>query len=682
MPEQIQLQQALFGYRDGHNLLATSTALAPRVRQFLATITDSSGPESIKGFEGAVTGLPVPETDFYAIFRTWPALEMPRPGCVWSHLILIQLADLARIPDLSRLPHLCARPPLSGAATRYETTLAFNIATTEPDRGGMSDETRIHYLIEALYENSERGVVVLDEDSASWEDPIFTVWTQQWPRLRREFAFSTGSLGDRRLAGVPFDLQIAPVSGERLWRRTDNPTLLLNYQSQRSIPFGHSIPEWIGVSKEDIRRSSDRRFRQFLFDYGSDIDKPRNAFAKLAATYNLIAAASPSAWYELLCSVGEAFPDQNEAVRLKRWLVTLPSSLSSAGSLDRALGIVSFLLDSPGSAAYPKSSVDVSSAAVSLWKGKRDQTIALLSRLVQREERALVVSFVEGIANAVDSSSLKAIVAGHAELVPLVIKYNPALAFEIDTWNLSVHVQTQVYDTLKLLQLSQADWGKIVSAMFIASSHVCVRDAVAMAGHFAMPGAFEWLEHRIAHEVLPSPAWRDALSSAAIAILTQTTNLGPAQLALSAWCAPASDVRQILSSSREDVQQLADVSPEAIPLPLRTSTAFLLLAIGLKENSVAAAKLILGNFFTVHEALAAGAYSSDSWWLISPELPALGWWRDWDRCKKLRRAVHRFLAHYEGGLRLSDYAKTPNDLRIARKVTGIDSDESSSEFVD
>ena len=51
MAEQIKLQQALFGYRDGHNLLAASTALTPRARQFLATITDSSGPENNREFE-------------------------------------------------------------------------------------------------------------------------------------------------------------------------------------------------------------------------------------------------------------------------------------------------------------------------------------------------------------------------------------------------------------------------------------------------------------------------------------------------------------------------------------------------------------------------------------------------------------------------------------------------------
>lgn len=682
MPEQIKLQQALFGYRDGHNLLATSTALAPRTRQFLATITDSSGPENSKGFEGAFTGLPVPETDFYALFRTWPAPEMPRPGCVWSHVILIQIADLARIPALFQLGKLCSRPSVPIDAARYEEPLALDVTKAEESTAGKPDQRRLHCLVRALYEHPEAGVVILDEESASWENAVFQVWAQQWPRLRREFAFSTGSLSDRRLAGIPFDLQIAPISSERLWRRAGAQTLLLNFAAAPPNPIGETIPQWIDVAEEDLRNESNRRFREFLFDYGSDVEKPRAAFAELAAAYKHVGAVSESAWADLLRTVGESFPVPTEAVRLKRWLVTLPASLDPSDRLERAWSIVSFLLDSQHSAAYPSLDFDFANSAVSLWKEKREETITLLSRLVQRDENPAAISFAEGIASAVDSASLRAIAEGHGELVPLVIRHNPALAFEIDTWKLSGHIQTQVYETLTKLALNQADWGRIVGAMFIAATYVSVREAVAMAGPFAMAGAFRWLEHQVAKEVLPSHAWRDALASWAVAQLSQTKDLQPAQLALCAWCVPSEDVRRILSASREDVQRMAEASQDAVPAPLKVSTAFLLLTLGLRENSDAAANMVLRNFFTVHSALATGAHSSESWWLISPELPALRWWRDWDRCEKLRQAVHFSLSQRGACKRLREFAKTADERKIARKVAENDGDESSPEFLD
>jgi hypothetical protein len=383
---------------------------------------------------------------------------------------------------------------------------------------------------------------------------------------------------------------------------------------------------------------------------------------------------SESAWADVLRSVGESFPVPAEASRLKRSLVTLPASLSQSGKIERAWSIVSFLLDSQYGAAYPSLDFDFANTAALLLKEKREQTITLLSRLVQRDEKPAAVSFAEGIASAVDSASLRAIADGHGELVPLVIRHNPALAFEIDTWKLSGHIQTQVYETLTKLSLGKADWGRIVGAMFIAATYVSVREAVAMAGQSAMAGAFRWLEHQVAKEVIPSHAWRDALASPAITLLSQSIDLQPPQLALSAWCVPSEDLRRILSASRKDVQRMAEVSPAAIPAPLHVSTAFLLLTLGLRENSDAAENMILRNFFAVHGALATGAHSSESWWLISPELPVLRWWRDWDRCEKLRQAVRFSLSKRGACKRLREFAKTSDERKIAHKVAEKDSD--------
>jgi hypothetical protein len=682
MPEQIKVQQALFGYLDGHNMLAASTTLAPRVRQFLATITDSSGSDNAKGFEiASFTGLPVPETDFYALFSSWPAPEMPRPGCVWSHVILVQLADLARIPDLSKLQNVCARPSVPVDLNLYDHPLELDVSRMEEHRNGFPDEKRLDYLVRALYEYPEKAVVILDEDSAGWVNPIFRVWSQQWPRLRREFTFSTGSLGDRRHAGIAFDLQVAPINSERLWGRTRAPTLLLNYPAQAPEPFSRTIPEWVDIAVDDLLKGSDQQFRRFLFDFGSDIQKPRVAFRKLAVLYMRIDTAAESAWKELLCSVGELFPAQTDAIRLKRSLVSVPADLSPTERLERAWGIVSFLLDSPYSAAYPSLNFDFNSSAGSFWKEKKEETIALLIRLVHREEMVAAASLADGIASAVDAGSLRAIAEVHAELVPLIIRHNPALAFEIDTWKLSEYIQIQVFETLTKLSLTQMDWGRIVAAMLIASTNVSVRDAVERAGPFAMSCAFQWLEHQVAQDILPSLVWRDALASSAIGMLTQNKNLLPAQLSLTAWCAPTDDVRRTLSALRWDVQRLGDEPPETIPFPLRIFTAFLLLTIGLRDDTDIAVKLILRNFFTVHAALASGEHSSESWCLLSPELPTFRW-HDWDRCKKLRCAVSAYLTLRGESFRLLDIAKTPNEKKIARKVMDIDRDDWLTEFID
>jgi hypothetical protein len=277
MPDLIRVKQALFGYREGHNLLAGSISLSPRVRHFLATITDSPGTESSEGFDCGYTGVSIPETDYYALFRTWLAPEMPRPGCVWSHVLLLELTDLSRIPDLSGLRKLFRRPtiPLQSGFSGYVHELTLEQAFDEVPPASI-DLRRASVLLTALYEQPESGIVVLDQACLPWEEIVFDIWSHQWPRLRRNFAFSTSSLGDRRLAGVGLDLQIAPAHSGRLWRGKELPTLVVDV-ANHSLTVTPEQP-WKNVVLEDLEHHGDSGLRDFLFAYGSDLEKPRRAF--------------------------------------------------------------------------------------------------------------------------------------------------------------------------------------------------------------------------------------------------------------------------------------------------------------------------------------------------------------------------------------------------------------------
>ena len=44
----------------------------------------------VPGFESYLTAYPLPRSSLVAFARTWTAPEMPRPGCVWTHTLLIE----------------------------------------------------------------------------------------------------------------------------------------------------------------------------------------------------------------------------------------------------------------------------------------------------------------------------------------------------------------------------------------------------------------------------------------------------------------------------------------------------------------------------------------------------------------------------------------------------------------
>jgi hypothetical protein len=100
------VDQLLFGYRDGHELIAGSRSLSPRQQRDVLPHLDAS-------FDRAdaqqLVGIGIPSLDGYLLARIWPAPERPRLGAVWAHALVLSADQLVRVP-LAGLLGLLRRP--------------------------------------------------------------------------------------------------------------------------------------------------------------------------------------------------------------------------------------------------------------------------------------------------------------------------------------------------------------------------------------------------------------------------------------------------------------------------------------------------------------------------------------------------------------------------------------------
>ena len=85
-----RLHQTLHGYNCGHHLLASSIKLSDKSMRKMEKMSDLSGNIMIEGFEQYYTGYYLADENYYVVACTWYASEMNRPGCVWTHSLLIQ----------------------------------------------------------------------------------------------------------------------------------------------------------------------------------------------------------------------------------------------------------------------------------------------------------------------------------------------------------------------------------------------------------------------------------------------------------------------------------------------------------------------------------------------------------------------------------------------------------------
>src|ERR1035441_6317079 len=98
---------------------------------------------------------------------------MPRPGCVWSHVLLVDLADLARIPDLSVLPTLCDRPKPKPSFSDYEQPLTLSAREAATRHLTAEERHQASSLLAGLYGQPDSSIIVLAEQSTSWEATVF-----------------------------------------------------------------------------------------------------------------------------------------------------------------------------------------------------------------------------------------------------------------------------------------------------------------------------------------------------------------------------------------------------------------------------------------------------------------------------------------------------------------------------
>ncbi|STR60880.1 Uncharacterised protein [Klebsiella pneumoniae] len=199
----MKLDHCLFGYDDGHRLIASSLPLGDEIA-YLTELSDLAPGVIFGSSKGYWTGLPAPTIGRYVLMFTWPAPEMPRPGCVWTHALLLEPSMLESIKDLSILQGVISRPGNFVNKDYYSQPLEVDLTRKKITQLPL-DLLLVEKLIDSLYGKVKTSIEVSSSDLL--DRPLFAVWSQQWPRLRRNFRFQTAvSRKPRSTGSARFDI--------------------------------------------------------------------------------------------------------------------------------------------------------------------------------------------------------------------------------------------------------------------------------------------------------------------------------------------------------------------------------------------------------------------------------------------------------------------------------------------
>lgn len=611
----IRTDQALFGYNDGHRLLASSKSLGSETQRVLRTLTDAAFDGGVKTY---LTVQPIETESAQAFVRTWRADDWNRPGSVWSHVLLVEHSDLSKMTGFGAITKAFRRPrPAAGSLPDAELAAYQKALEVAGDQrvGPLSvDIDALRQIVRATYSTND-PVQLRVHQLEDFESLLLAMAEQQWPRLRRTFSSRTR----QRASSATYDLELV----EKLSRPTVT-TVVADYEPR-------DVGRWVDWLVRDLIQP-DENFRLFLRLGGTESRTGRSELHRLVNLYDRLAQPNQDI-ITTAAAVRHAYPLPETQSLLKAALFG-PADSSTYGSwpVDEASRLSAALAASP---SLDLERLDFGSrlARLALSPGGAEKVGRMDLETLPLEALEPVVADVAG---AVDITAAVALANALPDLGALVVARRPELLGQPAVWAegdagllldiLELQSRASVNDALvSLLELSAVEplaavasanpsrWWDLLAWVGTRPPSDLVAGAEVLRAVLA----------RIGSAALGSPPEKSLQSPGELVALALAADLG-----VGLWRrVPAKDWAGLMS-----------YLPELAGPRFVVERAFsIALASALQSNS---AKVRTHGwqvtFEFLHHALLDPGFDLEAWHLLANVLPA---GEEWDRCSRLRRGA-------------------------------------------
>jgi len=270
-----RLHQTLHGYNCGHHLLASSMKLSDKSMRKMEKMSDLSGNVMIEGFEQYYTGYYLVDEHYYVVACTWYASEMNRPGCVWTHSILIKEEEIDDWKqDIVGLLDLFRRPQDNNSFEQYEKEII--LQSTERNKLELNHEN-MKYIMWAIWGKSYPVIVPVDKANEYIRELLYILFCQ-YTNIRKGFSFSTGALTVRKYENELLDVQMVMRNNIRA-AVGDNKVNIL--EDSRNI---NKYPLWINSVYEMFVKNNLKELSEFKKAFPRKFCDPKY-FSLLAKMY-------------------------------------------------------------------------------------------------------------------------------------------------------------------------------------------------------------------------------------------------------------------------------------------------------------------------------------------------------------------------------------------------------------
>ena len=614
------IHQAIHGYRDGHRLLSSSNSLSADATRAMLVLSDMSGPSMQPGFDEYLTGYPLPGSDFFVLAKTWYAPEMQRPGCVWTHSLLIPRAQVSNVTTACLLNKF-RRPQLEGVEKVAETPITLgDKADGDMYRDGFADRAVATALIGAVL-GQPRPVIVAADTAAQLEAVILRLWEELWPAERVRFSFCTGALSPRSNAGALLDLQVVPRAiPPSQFRKSGSAAFILDLRAP------NKPDAWVDLIIDGATRG-DATFQTWL-EAAAGANVGRSVVPNLASIF--------SDWYapdsstrSVIASIASV-KDLDSSLRSRLVEMAFDRADMGAGAIGRRE-----LIQELCALRYTDLTIIAPMLEVQarkLFEESRTEGIALVVSLLRSELTEVGEHVLLAAVSLFEPIDIESFGDEQAQFLPTIVGAKPPLASSPVLWKRAGSRSGEVLSQIGSLNLNDEQRGTVIDAILIAACDVSVDALVRFGGKAAI---FRVLAALTAGHIQLSWPWRSALTAQPDTVLEWVESLPTLTLRelefVSRFLSPKFTQARLVK-----VWKIG--TAEAGPSVSRVAAFGLTLAFW---EGIANSSLLATCFQPTYDASSKSQLAHEEWDWLREHAPSVSWYREWDQCERISAAVAR-----------------------------------------
>lgn len=626
----IILNQTLHGYSNGHHLLASSISLSEKSKRKMDILSDLSGSDIAEGFEEYLSGYFLEVEQLVVLAKTWYASEMSRPGCVWTHSILFRLDDIQSLSqNADDLLALFIRPSSSIDHDSYSIPLTLVSLTQSCNK---KDKKKLQYLLWVMLGHTPPNIV-LSKNSDEYLNELLYLWLSCYSELPSNYSFITGSTSIRSDSENTISLQFVPKEFKNRVYHSG-----MSISVMKSVDEVQKFPPWVLFTYDIMQSEEWSLFVSFRELFGSEYSdfKYLTSFIKLYSV--LYGKKGFLNIYESLELIDKLFSDEKAAIGNKLMQLYFEDTLALWGNRISHTNIIIATLKFKWLSVTEK---ELRALITNGFDADKEGAKKVVRYLTKIENSQIQERYLYLYANLLSADTLENFSGMDYSMCSVLVTLNPRLA-ECDTiWTQARGYQKGILDSLKICKDTTLSL-KTVYTILDTSQYDFSSEIFALWGD---PAIQVFLEYLLQFRTLPH---RDTSSMIALCKVHSKTavcmfeeryntlSIQQIEVLLNIIDPYTEKVSadtliktfETVSLSELSNQQKDCLADFYLPTILRSSTTF--------PNDLVAFAVT-----NVHDRLANLTYPEDKWRKLQFLLPDATWLNQWDKCKRVRKAIKK-----------------------------------------